>query len=52
MKVKRISITEFNQNISQWIEESNVEPIALTKKGIVVAYIVNRKLWKYLEERL
>ena len=52
MKVKKISITEFNQNISFWIDESQREPIALTKKGIVVAYIVNRKLWQYLEEKI
>jgi len=52
MKVNKISITEFNENISKWIEESGKVPVALTKKGIVVAYIINRGIWKYIEGKI
>ena len=52
MKVKKISITEFNQNISEWIEASRYQPIALTKKGIVVAYIVSRQIWEHIKEKI
>lgn len=38
----RISITEFNDNISFFIGKSKHEPVELTKRGILVAAIINR----------
>lgn len=38
----KISITEFNDNISFYIGKSKTEPIELTKRGILVAVIINR----------
>jgi PHD/YefM family antitoxin component YafN of YafNO toxin-antitoxin module len=52
MKVIKISITEFNENISMWIDEGRRQPIALTKKGIVVAYIISRSLFEFVKEKV
>jgi len=38
----RVSITEFNDNISFYILKSRTEPIELTKRGILVAVIINK----------
>jgi PHD/YefM family antitoxin component YafN of YafNO toxin-antitoxin module len=38
----KISITEFNDNISFYILKSKHEPIELTKRGILVAAIINK----------
>lgn len=41
----KISITEFNNNISIYIAKSKTEPILLTKKGIVIAVIISKKVY-------
>ena len=41
----KISITEFNDNISLYIEKSRKEPIFLSKRGIVVAVIISKKAY-------
>lgn len=38
----KISITEFNDNISHYIDLSRKEPVELTKRGIVVAVIISK----------
>jgi|GEM_PF-6265408 prevent-host-death family protein len=39
----KVSITEFNDNISMYIEMARKEPIELTKRGIVVAVIISKQ---------
>lgn len=41
----KISITDFNDNISFYITKSKSEPIMLTKHGIVVAVIISKKVY-------
>ena len=41
----KISITEFNDNISYYISKSKFEPILLTKRGITVAVIISKKVY-------
>ena len=41
----KISITEFNDNISYYISLSKSEPIMLTKRGIVIAVIISKKVY-------
>ena len=38
-----ISITEFNDNISYYIDLAKKEPIKLSKRGIIVAVIISKK---------
>lgn len=42
----KISITEFNDNISFYIDKSKTEPIFLSKRGIVVAVIISKKAYE------
>ena len=37
-----ISISEFNDNISYYIDLARKEPIKLTKRGIIVAVIISK----------
>jgi len=41
----RISITEFNNNISIYIDKAKKEPILLMKRGVVVAVIISKKAY-------
>lgn len=41
----KISITEFNDNISYYIEKAKFEPIELSKRGITVAVIISKKAY-------
>lgn len=41
----KVSITEFNDNISYYISLSKNEPILLTKRDIVVAVIISKKAY-------
>lgn len=41
----KVSITEFNDNISTYIAKSKTEPIFLTKRGICVAVIISKKVY-------
>lgn len=41
----KISITEFNDNISFYIDKARQEPVLLTKHGITVAVIISKKLY-------
>jgi prevent-host-death family protein len=41
----QISITEFNDNISTYIEKSKTEPIFLSKRGIIIAVIISKKAY-------
>jgi prevent-host-death family protein len=41
----KISITEFNDNISYYIDKSKTEPILLSKRGIVIAVIISKKAY-------
>ena len=43
----KISITEFNDNISQYITLSRQEPIFLSKRGITVAVIISKKAYDH-----
>lgn len=38
----KVSITDFNANISYYIDLSKKEDIELTKRGVVVAIIISR----------
>lgn len=40
-----ISITEFNNNISYYIDLAKKEPIQLSKRGIIVAVIISKKAY-------
>jgi prevent-host-death family protein len=40
-----ISITEFNNNISYYIDLAKKEPIKLSKRGIIVAVIISKKAY-------
>jgi hypothetical protein len=42
----KISITDFNSNISYYISLSQKEPIELLKRGVVVAVIISKKLYE------
>lgn len=39
----KISITEFNNNISLYISKAKKEPVELTNHGIIVAVIISKK---------
>jgi prevent-host-death family protein len=39
----KVSITDFNNNISAYITKAKTEPIELTKRGTVVAVIISKK---------
>ena len=41
----KLSVTDFNDNISLYINKSKNEPIELTKRGIVVAVIISKKAY-------
>ena len=41
----KISITQFNDNISYYIDMAKKEPILLSKRGIVVAVIISKKVY-------
>lgn len=41
----KVSITEFNDNISFYIAKSKTEPILLSKRGIVIAVIISKKAY-------
>lgn len=41
----KISITEFNNNISLYILKAKTEPVMLMKRGVVVAVIVSKKAY-------
>jgi len=41
----KVSITEFNNNISLYIAKAKSEPIRLMKRGVVVAVIVSKKVY-------
>jgi len=38
-----VSITQFNDNISYYIQLCKKEPIKLSKRGLIVAVIVSKK---------
>lgn len=40
-----ISITEFNNNISYYIDLAKKEPIKLSKRGIIIAVIISKKAY-------
>lgn len=42
----KISVTDFNNNISLYITKANKEPIELMKRGVVVAVIVSKKIYE------
>lgn len=42
----KLSITEFNDNISFYISKAKSEPIELTKRGVVVAVIISKKQYE------
>jgi prevent-host-death family protein len=44
-KNMKISITEFNDNISFYIDKARKEPIQLSKRGIIVAVIISKKAY-------
>jgi len=46
----KVSITEFNDNISFYIEKAKTEPIELTKHGIVVAVIISREIYDQIKK--
>lgn len=41
----KVSITHFNDNISQYIQQSKKEPIMLMKRGVVVAVIISKAVY-------
>ena len=41
----KVSITVFNDNISFYIAKSKTEPVMLTKRGVVVAVIISKKVY-------
>lgn len=41
----KVSITEFNDNISFYIDKCKTEPVLLSKRGIVVAVIISKKIY-------
>ena len=47
-----ISITEFNNNISYYIDLAKKEEIKLTKRGIVVAVIISKKTYDEILEEI
>ena len=46
----KISISEFNDNISFYIDKSKHEPIELTKRGILVAVIINKSNYEKIKD--
>jgi len=41
----KISITDFNNNISLYISKSKHEPVELMKRGVTVAVIISKKAY-------
>jgi prevent-host-death family protein len=46
----KVSITEFNDNISMYIEMAKDESIELTKHGIVVAVIISKQTYAKINQ--